>query len=110
MIGPWLLESSGLPQMQVSSLEQLGRRTSCPTLARRVLTTRQMFSIASKFAAGTVGRQLAWIFLGGLAVITLAVGLSQPEMEEADPVLKQATLQSVDEETSLLRNDGEAAE
>jgi len=76
----------------------------------QILTSRQMFSIASKFAAGTVGRQLAWIFLGGLAVITFAVGLSQPEMEEADPVLKLADSQPVDEETSLLRNDGEAAE
>jgi len=69
-----------------------------------------MFSIASKFASGTVGHQLAWIFLGGLAVITFAVGLSQPEMEKADPVLKLADSQPVDEETSLLRNDGEAAE
>lgn len=70
----------------------------------------QMSSIASRFAAGTVGRQLAWIFLGGLAVITFAVGLSQPEMEEADPVLKLADSRPVDEETSLLGNDGEAAE
>jgi hypothetical protein len=68
-----------------------------------------MFSIASRFAAGTVGRQLAWIFLGGLAVLTFAVGLSQPEMEEADPVLKQANSGPVDEETSLLGNDGEGA-
>jgi hypothetical protein len=68
-----------------------------------------MFSIASRFAAGTVSRQLAWIFLGGLAIITFAVGLSQPEMEEADPVLKLAGSRSVDEETSLLGNDGEAA-
>jgi len=76
----------------------------------QILTSRQMFSIASKFASGTVGHQLAWIFLGGLAVITFAVGLSQPEMEKADPVLKLADSQPVDEETSLLRNDGEAAE
>jgi hypothetical protein len=68
-----------------------------------------MFSIASRFAARTVGRQLAWIFLGGLAVLTFAVGLSQPEMEEADPVLKQADSRPADEETSLLRNDGEVA-
>jgi hypothetical protein len=69
-----------------------------------------LFSIASEFAAGTVGRQLAWIFLGGLAVITFAVGLSQPEMEEADPVLKLAESRPVDEETSLLGSDGETAE
>jgi hypothetical protein len=69
-----------------------------------------MFSIASRFAAGTVGRQLAWIFLGGLAIITFAVGISQPEMEEADPVLKLADSRFVDEETFLLGNDGEAAE
>jgi len=68
-----------------------------------------MFSIASGFADGTIGRQLAWIFLGGLAVLTFAVGLSQPEMEEANPVLKQAGPRPVDEETPLLRNDGEAA-
>jgi hypothetical protein len=110
MIGPWQRESSGSPQTPVSLLEQLDRRTSSQTLGRQVLTTRQMFSIASRFAAGTVGRQLAWIFLGGLAIITFAVGLSQPEMEEADPVLKLADSQSVDEGTSLLGNDGEAAE
>jgi hypothetical protein len=69
-----------------------------------------MFSIASRFAAGTVGRQLAWIFLGALAIISFAVGLSQPEMEEADPVLRLANSRPVDEETSLLGNDGEAAE
>jgi hypothetical protein len=69
-----------------------------------------MFSIASGFAAGTVGRQLAWIFLGGLAVITFVVGLSQPEMEEADHVLKLANSGPVDEETSLLGNNGEAAQ
>jgi hypothetical protein len=69
-----------------------------------------MLSIASEFVAGTVGRQLAWIFLGGFAVITFAVGISQPEMEEADPVLKFADSRPVDEETSLLGNDGEAAE
>ena len=68
-----------------------------------------MFSIASGFPARTIGRQLAWIFLGRLAVLTFAVGLSQPEMEEANPVLKQADPGLVDEETPLLRNDGEAA-
>jgi hypothetical protein len=74
------------------------------------LTGRQMFSLASGFTAGTVGRQLAWIFLGGLAITTFVVGLSQPEMEEADPILKLASSGPVDEETSLLRNDGETAE
>jgi hypothetical protein len=69
-----------------------------------------MFSIASGFAAGTIGRQLAWIFLGGLAVTTFVVGLSQPEMEEADPILKIGSSGPVDEETSLLGNGGEAAE
>jgi hypothetical protein len=67
-----------------------------------------MFSIASGFAAGSVGRQLAWIFLGGLALLTFVVGLSQPEMEEADPILKLAELGPVDEETSLLGNNGGA--
>jgi hypothetical protein len=69
-----------------------------------------MFSIASGFAAGTIGRQLAWIFLGGLAVITFVVGLSQPEMEEADPILKLANSGPIDEETSLLGNGGGTVE
>ena len=67
-----------------------------------------MFSIASRFAAGTFGRQLAWIFLGGLAIVTFIVGLCQPEMEEADPVLKLVDSGPVDEETPLLGNDCEA--
>jgi hypothetical protein len=69
-----------------------------------------MFSIASGYAAGTFGRQLAWIFLGGLAIFTFAIGLSQPKMEEPDPVLKIASSRPVDEETSLLRNGEEARE
>jgi hypothetical protein len=69
-----------------------------------------MFSIASGFAAGSIGRQLAWIFLGGLALLTFVVGLSQPEMEEADPILKLAESGPVDEETSLLGNNGRATD
>jgi hypothetical protein len=69
-----------------------------------------MFSIASGYAAGTFGRQLAWIFLGGLAIFTFAIGLSQPKMEEPDPVLKIASSRPVDEETSLLRNGEEERE
>jgi hypothetical protein len=45
------------------------------------------------------------MFLGGLAVATFAVGLCQPDMEEADPVLKFAEERPVDEETPLLRGD-----
>jgi hypothetical protein len=60
-----------------------------------------MFSIASGYAAGTFGRQLAWIFLGGLAVFTFAIGLNQPKTEEPDPVLKIASSRPVDEETSF---------
>jgi hypothetical protein len=63
-----------------------------------------MFSIASGFSFGTLGRQLAWIFLGGFAVITFAVGLSRPKMEAADSVLRFANSRTVDEETSLLGN------
>ena len=69
-----------------------------------------MFSITSGYAAGTFGRQLAWIFLGGLAIFTFAIGLSQPKMEEPDPVLKTASSGPVDEETSLLRNGEEERE
>jgi hypothetical protein len=74
------------------------------------LGSTRMFNIASGYAAGTFGRQLAWIFLGGLAVLTFAIGLSQPKMEEPDPVLKIASSRPVDEETSLLRNGEEARE
>ena len=66
------------------------------------LTPSRMFSIASLHPAATWGRQLAWIFLGGLAAVTFAVGLSQPDMEEADPVLKLADASEVDEERPLL--------
>jgi hypothetical protein len=69
-----------------------------------------MFSTASGYAAGTFGRQLAWIFLGGLAIFTFAIGLSQPKMEEPDPVLKIASSRPVDEETSLIRNGEEERE
>ena len=62
----------------------------------------RMFSIASGYPAETFGRQLAWIFLGGLAVFTFAIGLSQPKMEEPDPILKIVNSRPVDEETSLL--------
>jgi hypothetical protein len=65
-----------------------------------------MFSIASLYPAGSWGRQLAWIFLGGLAVVTFAVGLSQPDMEEADPVLELADSSEVDEERPLLGAQG----
>ena len=34
--------------------------------------------------------------------MTFAVGLSQPDMEEADPVLKLADASEVDEERPLL--------
>ena len=61
-----------------------------------------MFSIASLHPAGSWGRQLAWILLGWLAAVTFAVGLSQPHMEEADPVLKLADSAEVDEERPLL--------
>jgi len=61
-----------------------------------------MFSIASGYPAGTFGRQLAWVFLGGFAVSTFAIGLSQPKMEGPDPILKIANSRPVDEETSLL--------
>jgi hypothetical protein len=69
-----------------------------------------MFSIASAFAAGTIGRQLPWIFLGGFAILTFGFGLGQPEMEEADPILKLAASEPVDEETPLLSGEGGAAE
>jgi hypothetical protein len=65
-----------------------------------------MFSIASLHPAGSWGRQLAWICLGGLAVVTFAVGLSQPDMEEADPVLKLADSSEIDEERPLLGAQG----
>lgn len=45
---------------------------------------------------------MAWIFLGGLAAVTFAVGLSQPHMEEADLVLKLADASEADEERPLL--------
>lgn len=64
-----------------------------------------MFSIASGFAAGTFGRQLAWVLLGGFAVFTFAVGLSQPKMEGANPVSDLADSAAVDEETPLLRSE-----
>ena len=64
-----------------------------------------MFSIASGHPAGTFGRQLAWVFLGGLAVFTFAIGLSQPKMEETDPILKIVNSRPVDEETSLLTHE-----
>jgi hypothetical protein len=70
----------------------------------------RMFSIASRYSDGTWGRQLAWIFLGGLAVFNLVVGLSQPKMEGADPILKAVNTGPADEETALLSNDGEGAE
>jgi hypothetical protein len=70
----------------------------------------RMFSFAGGYPAGTFGRQLAWIFLGGLAVFTFAIGLTQPRMEEPDPILKIATSRPSDEETSLLRNGEEERE
>lgn len=76
---------------------------------KKTLISSRMFSIASGFPAGSIGRQAAWMFLGGCATLTLVVGLSQPEMEEADPVLKLAD-SSIDEETSLLRNSNDGIE
>jgi len=67
-----------------------------------------MFSIASGFPSETFGRQLAWVFLGGFAVFTFVVGLSQPKMEGADPILKPVSSRPVDEETSLLPDDENA--
>jgi len=47
-----------------------------------------MFSIASHYPEGSLGRQLAWIFVGGWAIIVFAVGLSQPDIAGEDPILK----------------------
>jgi hypothetical protein len=64
-----------------------------------------MFSIASGFLEGPFGRQLAWIILGGWAIVVFAVGLSQPEMEGRDPILEHAAERRAGEETLLLRDD-----
>jgi hypothetical protein len=69
-----------------------------------------MFSVASAYPPETLGRQIAWIFLGGLAAFTFAIGLTQPKMEGPDPILQIATSRPVDEETSLLRNGEEERE
>lgn len=74
------------------------------------LGSTRMFSIATHYPVGTLGRQLAWIFLGGLAVLTFAVGLSQPKRKGADPILKLASSRPADEETSLFRNEEEDGE
>ena len=61
-----------------------------------------MFSIASGYPAGTLGRQIAWMFLGGLTILTFTIGLTQPKMEGPDPILEAGSSRPVDEETSLL--------
>jgi hypothetical protein len=61
-----------------------------------------MFSIASAFPPGSIGRQLAWIYLAGFAVITFAIGLSQPDIEGEDPVVKSAHSGTDDEERRSL--------
>jgi len=68
------------------------------------LVSTRMFSIASGYTAGTLGRQIAWVFLGALAIFTFTVGLTQPKMEGPDPILEAASSRPVDEETSLLEN------
>ena len=70
------------------------------------LGSTRIFSTASGYSAGTLGRQIAWVFLGALAIFTFTVGLTQPKMEGPDPILEAASSRPVDEETSLLENEG----
>ena len=67
-----------------------------------------MFSIASHYPEGSLGRQLAWIFVGGWAIIVSAVGLSQPDIAGEDPRLQVPESGTEDEESPLLANDEEA--
>jgi len=69
------------------------------------LGSTRMFSIASGYPAGTLGRQIAWMFLGGLTILTFTIGLTQPKMEGPDPILEAASSRALDEETSLLENE-----
>ena len=64
-----------------------------------------MFSIASDYPAGTLGCQIAWMFLAGIAIFTFTIGLTQPKMEGPDPILEAASSRALDEETSLLENE-----
>jgi hypothetical protein len=101
-IGHWSYQACN-QSMEASSPALRARRGPLHLLSLElILTFSRMFSIASLYPAGSWGRQLAWIFLGGLAVVTFAVGLSQPDMEEADPVLKLADSSETDEERPLL--------
>jgi hypothetical protein len=70
-------------------------------------TRRRLFSISSGYETGSLGRQMVWIWLAGLAFINLGVGLAQPSMEEPDPVIKAASEVVVNEETPLLSDGGE---
>lgn len=70
------------------------------------LGSTRLFRSASGFPAGTLGRQIAWLFLAGSAIFTFIIGLTQPKMEGPDPILEAASSRPVDEETSLLE-DGE---